>query len=351
MNNTARIWILLAKKKANEASVQELDELQRLQDEQRLQGHAAEVFDKVWEAPLVTDDNARPDARVWEKLQKRIAQPVTHPMFSRPSRYVAAATVLVLVGSSVFWFGHRKEGAKEDAIAKNRNQYTTQPGSKSKLELPDGTQVWLNGNSRLSVGNGSFGSATREVYLSGEAFFDVARNERSPFIIHTGTIDITVLGTAFNVKAYPGEKNVETALVRGLIEITTHNDPDRRIMLKPNEKIIIPTDTMIARTPTTTQTIAPAVYAITALHTGKTGILPETVWMQRKLEFDNEPFSELAPKMEEWFDIKIKFGSEAVRNKRFSGVIENETLEETLKDMRLSTPFTYTLNGNELSIH
>jgi len=197
------------------------------------------------------------------------------------------------------------------------------------------------------VSNERFGSTTREVYLSGEAFFDVAKNDKAPFIIHTGSIDITVLGTAFNVKAYPGEKNVETALVRGLIAITTHNDPDRKIILKPNEKITIPNDTAVALTPT----IAPAVYAITALNTGKAGIVPETVWMQRKLEFDDEPFAELAPKMEAWFDIKIRFGNETIKNKHFSGVIEKETLEETLKDMRLSTPFSYTLKGNDLLIN
>jgi ferric-dicitrate binding protein FerR (iron transport regulator) len=216
------------------------------------------------------------------------------------------------------------------------------------LELPDGTQVWLNGNSKLTMCDGPAGSNSREVYLSGEAFFDVAKNDKIPFRIHAGVIDITVLGTAFNVKAYPGEKNVETALVRGLIEITTHHDPDRKIILKPNEKIIIPTDTG-ASVGREVQPVASSIYAITALHPGK--LLPDTVWMQRKLEFDNEPFWELAPKMEVWFDIRIRFGNESIRNKRFSGVIEKETLEETLKDMRLSAPFTYTIKGNELLIN
>jgi transmembrane sensor len=352
MANTDRVWILLAKKKAGEASAAELLELDRLMEQQELRGHASEVIDKIWEAPMAGNPELRPEVRVWEKLEKRIVQRATYRLMTgRGWRWVAAASVVVVVGAAAVWSGSRKKVVPAAEIAaKKTNLYSTQPGSKSKLELPDGTQVWLNGNSRLTVGDGPFGSTSREVYLSGEAFFDVARNDNVPFLIHTGTIDIRVLGTAFNVKAYPGEKNVETALVRGLIEITTHHDPDRKIMLKPNEKIVIPTDTTKAGA-RGAQTIASSVYAITALHQGKSGILADTVWMQRKLEFDDEPFSELAPKMEAWFDIRIRFGSESIRNKRFSGVIEKETLEETLKDMRLSTPFTYSLKGNELFIN
>ena len=82
------------------------------------------------------------------------------------------------------------------------------------------------------------------------------------------------------------------------------------------KKIVIPTDTAKAGA-RGAQTIASSVYAITALHQGKSGVLADTVWMQRKLEFDDEPFSELAPKMEAWFDIRIRFGSESIRGKRF----------------------------------
>jgi ferric-dicitrate binding protein FerR (iron transport regulator) len=351
MENTDRVWNLLAKKKAGEASAAELRELDLLMQQQELRGQTSEVIDKVWEAPIDVNPELRPGAKVWEKLEKQIAQPATHRLLSlQVWRRLAAASVLVLAGSAAVWFvQHKKTIQTEDIADKKPNQYTTQPGSKSKLELPDGTQVWLNGNSKLTFGNGPFGPVSREVYLSGEAFFDVAKNEKVPFIIHTGVIDITVLGTAFNVKAYPGEKNIETALVRGLIQITTHNDPDRKIILKPNEKLIIPTDTATAGT-RITQAMSPSVYSITALNQGRSGILPDTIWMQRKLEFDDEPFSELAPKMEAWFDIRIRFGSESIRNKRFSGVIEKETLEETLKDLRLSSPFTYTLKGNDLLI-
>jgi ferric-dicitrate binding protein FerR (iron transport regulator) len=220
------------------------------------------------------------------------------------------------------------------------------------LILPDGTQVWLNGNSHLSYDAGGFGSLKREVQLTGEAFFDVVKNENLPFIIHTKLVDIRVKGTAFNVKAYPGEKTMETALVRGLVEVTTKQDPDRRILLKPNEKIVVSLESIQEnlKKGESQQPKTDAVYAITTLRKNQSDKIAETVWMQTRLVFDNESFRDLGPKLQEWFNIKIKLADENIGNKRFSGVIEKETLTETLEAMQLSFPFTYQFKQGELEI-
>src|SRR4029078_631833 len=99
------------------------------------------------------------------------------------------------------------------------NTVSTKRGSKSKVQLPDGTQVWLNADSRIAY-NEKFQGNLREVTLEGEAYFDVVRDEKRPFVIHTAAIDIKVLGTAFNVRSYANEKNTETSLIRGSIEVT-----------------------------------------------------------------------------------------------------------------------------------
>ncbi len=349
-----RVWILLGKKKSGEASVAELQELDRLLREQQLSGQASEVIDHLWDSTLVSNPESRPAPELWDRIHHQISAPGAGRLFRMPlARWIAAACLVAIAGTAA-WFVHQERASGANAPdTRTGNQFATQPGSKSKLQLPDGTQVWLNGNSKLSFGNVGFGTQTREVFLSGEAFFDVVRNEKVPFVIHTGIIDITVKGTAFNVKAYPGEKTIETALVRGLIEITTRHDPDRKIIVKPNEKITIPTDTAFftQHTDHNQPAASPSVYAITALHKTKTGILPETVWMQTKLEFDDEAFGDLAPKMEEWYNIRIRFSGDAIRQKHFSGLIEKETLQETLKAMQLSFPFTYTINANELTVY
>ncbi len=98
------------------------------------------------------------------------------------------------------------------------NVVATRKGSKTNLVLPDGTKVWVNADSRLSYGK-NFGNQLREVYLEGEAYFDVAEDKRKPFIVHTNNIDVKVLGTAFNVRAYGNEVNTQTTLLRGSVEV------------------------------------------------------------------------------------------------------------------------------------
>jgi transmembrane sensor len=93
-----------------------------------------------------------------------------------------------------------------------------------------------------------------------------------------------------------------------------------------------------------------SVYAISSLHKDRSNLIPETIWMENKLVFNDEPLGELSPKMEAWFNIKIKISEEEIRQKRFSGVIEKETLKETLSAMQLSFPFNYEITGNELTI-
>lgn len=345
-----RLWVLLAKKKSGEANKEELEELRFLLADHPALGFTNEIVEKIWQAPLNTIPENKIPASAWEKINEQTRQrPASRllKMFTLTRSITAASILIVLTLAGIIVHNHDAQNGRL-ASSKNMNHVATQPGSKSKLELPDGTQVWLNGNSKLTYTNGSFGKENREVVLTGEAFFDVVRNEQVPFIIHTGPVNITVKGTAFNVKAYPKEKTIETALVRGLVEITTEEDPERKILLKPNEKIIIP----IGRTKTEKETVTgdttqSELYSITKMQSAASEPA-EIAWINTQLVFDDEPFATLAPKMESWYNIRINFTDENLKKKRFSGVIEKETLKETLEAMKLSFHFNYKLEGNEL---
>jgi len=350
--SSERLWILLAKKKSGEATAGELEELKTLQAANSSSGFSNEIVDKIWTAPIrsIPENNAPAD--LWQRIESRIAASSrTSVYIFGYKKWMAAAGILIILTAAAYsYWGSTNDGNPLSGL-ENISQVSTQPGSKSKLELPDGTQVWLNGNSRLTYSSGSFGNKYREVTLTGEAFFDVVKNEKVPFIIHTGPVNITVKGTAFNVKAYPKEKTIETSLVRGLVEITTQQDPDRKILLKPNEKITIPVDRSknTGMFSSTSDSAGIALYSITKLKTSDKE--PEEIaWVNSQLIFDNEPMNMLAPKMENWYHIRIHFTSEDIKNRRFSGVIETESLKETLEAMQLSYHFNYELKGNDLWI-
>ena len=346
-----RLWILMAKKKSGEASREELEELGLLLSDNIASGYTNEIIEKVWQAPLATIPDNKISGRAWEEINSQTATRASQRLmktFTLTRTLAAASVLIVFTLAGIIAYDHYSENNDPVTARNNMNHVTTQAGSKSKLELPDGTQVWLNGNSKLTYTNGSFGKENREVVLTGEAFFDVVKNEKVPFIIHTGPVNITVKGTAFNVKAYPKEKTIETSLVKGLVEITTDEDPERKILLKPNEKIIIPVGANKNKNQSVSEPdSATSLYTITKLQS-TTKEPAEIAWINTQLVFDDEPFATLAPKMESWYNIRIYFADENLKKKRFSGVIEKETLKETLEAMQLSFHFNYQLKGQEL---
>jgi ferric-dicitrate binding protein FerR (iron transport regulator) len=339
-----RLWELLAKKKSEPLSDHEQRELEGL-----LHEHPGtvtnEIVDKVWETPMRSLPEMNAPDETWNQIQNAINTPAN---VIGIRRWLAAAAIVGIICAAAA-LSILQNPQRSEQLASVENKVTTEPASKTKIELPDGTQVWLNGSSQLVYNSDNFGQTNREVKLSGEAFFDVVKDQQHPFIIHTGAINITVKGTAFNVKAYPGQKNIETALIRGLIEITTTQDPERKILVRPNEKIIFPA-TLEAYDAVPEKRTDNPLYTITRLQPDMHQVLPETVWMNKKLEFNNETFEETAPKLESWYAVTFHFSDEAIKSKRFSGLIEKETLAQTLTAMKLSYPFHYHITGEEVWI-
>lgn len=354
MRTPDRLWILLAKKSAGEASEAELEELGSLLSENSSTGYTNEILEKIWKVQLKSTPEPRLNEEVWEKINAvtNTNNSVVKPLFIRRRMLIAASLLVLFSVAGILTYQLAKQQPAGNMIARKQHQVSTQSGSKSRLVLPDGTQVWLNGNSELTYSNDHFGKENREVILTGEAFFDVIKDEKYPFIIHAGPVNITVKGTAFNVKAYPKEKSIETSLVRGLIEVSTDEAPDRKILLKPNEKIIIPLGNHTSGIEDSLQENSSqpeSLFTITKLQTTVNGP-PEIAWTKPQLIFDNEPLETLAPKMESWFNIRIHFKDREIQTKRFSGVIEKESLKETLEAMQLSGRFNYEIKENDLWI-
>ncbi len=368
-----RIWHLLARKLAGEATQDELQELEKLLQQMPEEAYGIDVYTDYFNYTGQKTKLSPPETNAaWRQHQQRMKEESTGEdeisaaekslvvdfQPARHRRKWLVAVSISLIAATAAWWLFLKPSAGKPSIAdnSNNNNVVTQPGSRSKLTLPDGSVVWLNSDSRITY-NEAFGKEKREVELTGEAFFDVAHNPKVPMVVHARSVNIEVKGTAFNVKAYPEDKEVETSLVRGLVELSTQKDPERKILLRPNEKISIRVD---KDTPKAKQneskdeqtTSTDNLYEVEQLETEpQSNTIPEISWMQNKLVFDGEPFSEVAKKMERWYNVSIEIKSERLAAKKMSGVFEKESLEQALKALQLLSRFRYEIKENKVTIY
>lgn len=234
-------------------------------------------------------------------------------------------------------------------------------GQRSQILLPDGTRVWLNSGSRFKYPT-EFLKEKRDVYIEGEAFFDVSHNHHKPFIVHTReNLLVKVLGTQFNVKCYTSDKTIETTLVKGsikLIKINNKTNTLQELDLKPNEKAIyekknknvkIASISSSPQKKNTQETIVP----VLKQKTEETGNEMEviTAWKDDALVFYDETFQDICVKMERWFGMKITIRDEDLKEERFTGKFVNkETIYQILDIINRSEAIRYTSNNKEIII-
>ena len=228
-------------------------------------------------------------------------------------------------------------------------------GSKSRIVLPDSSVVNLNSGSSLKYSSSDFNSGSRSVSLTGEGFFSVAKDSERPFYVTTSGIKVKVLGTTFNVKAYPDENMEEATLVSGKVEIYSSADKtekEKPIVLKPNQSAVflksknnfLTHDSGIV-SPVTTSVTLKAVNLQPSFKTEQA-----ISWKENKLIFDNELFSTLLIRIERWYDVKIVVNYRELNSARVTGKFDKETLEQVLNALVTVTPFNYTIKQNLITI-
>jgi len=274
---------------------------------------------------------------------------------SRLKIYLAASGFAVISTTIILFFNYNGNSSRSEEQP-NEEVIVTQKGSRSRTLLADGTTVWLNGESKLYYEN-DFTGATREVTLEGEAFFDVVKQTERPFIVHTSGIDIKVLGTAFNVKSYPEDKNVETTLYRGSVLVFRQKDSSRdSIQLIPNYTLVLPKEA--ANEPLKlSQDIRPLTQELSVEHiitpidsTKKESERIETAWVYSRLEFPAVRFEEVAKKLERWYNVSIIFTDEKVKTLNVYGSFEKETVEEAFAALKVAFPINYKIINHEIFV-
>ena len=280
------------------------------------------------------------------------AELVSRRKRQRRRRNISLVACTLVCAMTAGWFWKNNNASSVVVEKPVKETIITQNGSRTRSLLADGTTVWLNGGSKLYYEN-DFNGATREVRLEGEAFFDVVKKPNRPFIVHTSGIDIKVLGTAFNVKSYPEDKNVETTLYRGLVQVLRHEDAaGKAIQLIPNHKLILPKQAAIETTKLSEDKRLslkePASLFITPIDsTKKESERIETAWRYNRLEFVGDNFEEVAKKLERWYNVTIVFTDEEV--KQLTGVMgsfETETVAEAFAALKEAYPIKFKIINN-----
>jgi len=351
-----RIIELLARKQAGEATPAELEELNKLTAQHQDSVYYEEFLKQLWLNPQ--QEFEIPDAEQAYLLHRlkfadEFSVPEEKPKTISFRKVISltgiAAVLAVIVSVAIFYFNGQDKFVPDTEIVAGK-------GVRKKIRLPDGTMVWLNSDSKLSYDSEIKKRKKRIVYLVGEAFFDVAHDKIHPFIVRTDKICVKVLGTAFNIKAYPVDKKSETTLLRGSIELSVNDRSAQKIILSPSEKFALvenkKEETLKSdRSPKSLKDITLTIQHVIPVRIGQNEYIQETSWRDSQLVFQNESLEDLQSKLERWFNINIKFDNEKPKLYRFTGVFKDETIEETLKAMQLIKPFNFNLKDHDLIIY
>lgn len=367
-----QFWLLLSKKLSKEASTDELLELQSLLLTYPELHHQSDMLTEMWnqqakagnyvsEAAYMKHvmkfkDEFFTEETVASDTNDEIELELNRPL--RKRRIALLVGVFLLLAAGTIYFLTPKTNSVQE-IGQVISSVATKNGNRTKIVLPDGTQVWLNAGSNIDYNNSTFNKEQREVSLNGEAYFDVTKDETKPFIIHTKKMDIKVVGTTFNVRSYNDEKTAEASLIRGIIEVTLKDRKDQKIILKPNEKISIATEEekkIVTKkgeqiSLKNNSTPIPQIVVKELKPNPTNNIIPEIAWTQNKLYFEDESFEDIAPLLEKWFGKKVMIQNESLKKIRYTGNFENETIETVLAYLKLSRSFNFRIGNDTVVIY
>ena len=268
--------------------------------------------------------------------------------------WIVKTAAVFILGFAASWFTFNGlNSIHTDKVTYNIIE--TPSGSNTTINLPDGSKIRLNADSRLRYPT-KFSKNKREVFLDGEAFFEVAKDKSRQFLVKTSDITVKVFGTSFNVKSYPGENTVETTLVEGSISIrknsTNGKGTGKEIKMKANERIVLYKDqeniTPIESQPRKIEKLP--VRKAKLVLSKRINTDRFISWKDGQLIIKGEPMIKLAVKLERRYNVKIHFEDEEIKQYRFTGTFENETIEQVMEAIKLASSIDYKIEEREIWI-
>lgn len=352
MNDT-RLFVLLGKKLSKEATDEELSELEELIRRDAVQPYLLELLQEIWMKKAAEDESLLEER--WERTAQKLNSGPSYEEAPRSwfiGRRIAVAAALTGVILFTAWLGYRNYNSRplHASVAVEQDSIiTVRNGERKRFVLPDGTQVNLNSGSQLTF-HKDFGIQNREIWLNGEAFFDVSKDASHPFMVNTNRMTVRVLGTAFNVKSYNTMEDIETTVLEGKVEVSLKESKEKKVILLPNEKISLKNNVIIKDT-FQNQSVTSIKYEVQTVKPANNETIPEeAVWVKEKLAFTNEAFDIVALKMERWHNVKFYFANEKLKSLRLNGDFDNVSIDETMHILQMMVHFKYEMTGNNIYI-
>jgi|WetSurMetagenome_2_1015567.scaffolds.fasta_scaffold00268_17 transmembrane sensor len=306
---------------------------------------------KIWDE--LPDDSSNTDVNFDSLLYKihhevnlresrRLLQISDHDpvKFKRRERFYnafmrAAAILLLPVLGFGLYFASGYLSAKHGHISVNQsyNEVFSSVDAITKVDLPDGTKVWLNHSSSLRY-PAVFQGCSRNVELLGEGYFEVAHNSKIPFIVKAGDVQVKATGTTFNVMAYPDDERVETSLIEGQVELLRAVSRGNVVLLakmKPKDFVVYQRNNKEI----TTRTVDDDRYFS---------------WKSGKLVFNKEPMGEVVKELSRWFNVDIQITDPKLLELTYTATFENESLPQVMELIAMASPVSYSIsNRKEIS--
>lgn len=286
-----------------------------------------------WMEHQIRNSQSEIDAAVQLRMLERIKQTIaTDSRKAEKTTYrlrlnrwmrVAAIFLLPIVAAvGMYMYMSRYDSTLPVTVAVER-------GQKATVTLPDGSKVWLNSLSELRYTPG-FSSRKRELQLEGEAYFEVAPDPDRPFVVSSTDLVVEALGTSFGMKAYSEDRMVSSILMSGKVRVTT---PDGVKILKPNERLQYD------------KTTAKSIHSEVVNATDFTG------WIRNELRFENETLEEISRSIQRIYNVEIIFASEKLKQLRYTGTVQNNSLESVLNIITLTSPLSFQIESQKIILY
>lgn len=285
----------------------EYEELMQYISEPENEATLRTLIDEGWHYPLPEHEQDDPRASaIFNTIIEQGKRPQRKPGKLRPlAKYMAAAMLLLAISAGIYYYYSKPA----PATVAQKTPDAPPPAGHQLIKLPDGSTVLLNAGSQLNYPD-TFGN-TREVHLTGEAYFDIKHNPAKPFIVHAGKTRTVVLGTAFNIKAFPGQQQVVVTVTRGKVRV--EKDHKTLSILTPNEQLAVSNDDN-----DTQKAVVNTMEAI--------------AWKRDDLVLDDIPLREAVQELQQHFGCSIVLSNAALGNCRITAsFLHHEPLQEVIQ--------------------